>query len=43
MADPLPYKRILLKISGEGLMGSAGYGLDNDTVSKLAFWRKAGE
>jgi len=36
MADPLPYTRILLKISGEGLMGSASYGLDNETVRKLA-------
>jgi uridylate kinase len=36
MAEPLPYRRLLLKISGEGLMGQSGYGLDNDTVAKLA-------
>jgi uridylate kinase len=36
MADPLPYKRVLLKISGEGLMGASGYGLDSETVAKLA-------
>ncbi len=36
MADPLPYKRIMLKISGEGLMGAAGHGLDSETVTKLA-------
>src|SRR5688572_18370760 len=36
MADPLPYQRILLKISGEGLMGPTGYGLHNETVIKLA-------
>jgi uridylate kinase len=36
MPQPLPYKRILMKVSGEGLMGSREYGLDNDTVAKLA-------
>ena len=36
MADPLPYKRILLKISGEGLMGTSGTGIDKQTVVKLA-------
>ena len=30
------YKRILLKLSGEALMGSKGYGIDNDVVSELA-------
>ena len=25
---PSPYKRILLKLSGEALMGDAGYGID---------------
>jgi len=33
---PLPYKRILLKVSGEGLMGPGEYGLHNETVAKLA-------
>ena len=30
------YKRVLLKISGEALMGSREYGLDTDTVSAIA-------
>ena len=30
------YKRVLLKISGEALMGSGQYGLDMDTVSRIA-------
>ena len=36
MPEPLPYKRILLKVSGEGLMGPREYGLHQDTVQKLA-------
>ncbi len=36
MAKNLPYKRVLLKISGEGLMGPAEYGLHGETVLKLA-------
>ena len=31
-----PYKRILLKVSGEVLMGSQPYGIDLDTVGRLA-------
>jgi uridylate kinase len=30
------YKRVLLKISGEALMGSREYGLDTDTVNAIA-------
>lgn len=30
------YRRLLLKLSGEALMGSAGYGIDPDVVSRLA-------
>ncbi len=30
------FKRILLKISGEALMGSGRYGIDNDTVDRIA-------
>ncbi len=30
------YKRVLLKISGEALMGDAGYGLNPPTVQKIA-------
>jgi uridylate kinase len=30
------YKRVLLKISGEALMGPGQYGIDNDTVDRIA-------
>ena len=30
------YKRVLLKISGEALMGDQGYGLHPPTVSRIA-------
>ena len=30
------YKRILLKLSGESLMGSNGYGIDLETTHKIA-------
>ncbi len=33
---PLRYKRLLLKLSGEALMGKAGYGIDVDVVERLA-------
>ena len=36
MADPLEYRRILLKLSGEALMGDRDYGLDPDTVERIA-------
>lgn len=32
----LPYKRVLLKISGEALMGSQAYGIDTGVVSRIA-------
>lgn len=32
----MPYKRILLKLSGEALQGAAGYGLDPDTLMDVA-------
>src|SRR5438270_10180974 len=36
-ADRTPrYKRILLKLSGEGLMGEQGYGIEADTVAAIA-------
>ena len=35
MTAPL-YKRVLLKLSGEALMGSRDYGLDNQTVKNIA-------
>ncbi len=31
-----PYKRILLKLSGEALMGTAGYGIDPQTIGDIA-------
>ncbi len=34
-AAPAP-RRVLLKLSGEALMGKRDYGLDNDTVSRIA-------
>lgn len=35
--EPQPkYKRVLLKISGEALMGPKEFGLDNETVSRIA-------
>ncbi|MBI4182618.1 MAG: UMP kinase [Proteobacteria bacterium] len=36
MADQPNYRRVLLKISGEGLMGRVEYGLDNDTIKRIA-------
>ena len=30
------YKRILLKISGEAMMGDKGYGIDSSTVDFIA-------
>lgn len=30
------YKRVLLKISGEALMGTKEFGLDPDTVARIA-------
>lgn len=32
----LQYKRILLKLSGEALMGQRAYGIDQDTVARIA-------
>jgi uridylate kinase len=36
MTSPLKYRRLLLKLSGEALMGSAGYGTDMAVVLRLA-------
>ncbi len=36
MPEPASNKRVLLKVSGEALMGRREYGLDTDTVSKIA-------
>jgi uridylate kinase len=36
MADQPHYKRVLLKVSGEALMGRRDYGLDTETVNAIA-------
>jgi uridylate kinase len=36
MSDALRYKRVLLKVSGEALMGSGQYGIDLTTVDQIA-------
>ena len=36
MADSLLYQRILLKISGEGLMGSQEFGLESGAMERIA-------
>jgi uridylate kinase len=41
LANGLKYRRVLLKLSGEGLMGKAGYGIDMPTVMGLAAAIKA--
>ena len=35
-APPTMYRRVLLKISGEALMGDQGYGLHPPTVDRIA-------
>ena len=37
------YRRTLLKVSGEALMGSASYGIDTDTVIQVALQIKAAQ
>src|ERR1700722_19685818 len=36
MTGPLKYGRILLKISGEALMGDQGFGIKPDVIGKVA-------
>ncbi len=36
MTKPLPYRRVMLKISGEALMGDQGYGLHPPTLQRIA-------
>ncbi|MEE8141269.1 MAG: uridine monophosphate kinase, partial [Alphaproteobacteria bacterium] len=36
MSDDAPYRRILLKLSGEALMGRQDYGLESDMVAQIA-------
>lgn len=40
-AAAMPYKRIMLKVSGEALMGDGTYGIDIDTVTRIASEIKA--
>ena len=35
-AAPLPYRRIVLKLSGEALAGAQGYGIDPDVLARIA-------
>ncbi|MDX8406317.1 MAG: UMP kinase [Mariprofundus sp.] len=35
-SDQGPYKRVLVKLSGEVLMGATAYGIDNGTIDRLA-------
>src|SRR6202046_1194554 len=41
MSEKPPYKRVLLKVSGEALMGDREYGLDSETVERVAAEVKA--
>jgi len=36
MSDTAPYRRVLLKLSGEALMGDQDYGLEPETLQRLA-------
>jgi len=36
MAEKAAFRRVLLKLSGEALMGEKAFGLDNDTVGRIA-------
>ena len=38
MITPPAYKRVLLKVSGEALMGQRDYGLDNGMIAAIAQW-----
>jgi uridylate kinase len=36
MADPAPFKRVCLKLSGEALMGPEGYGISLEVLGRIA-------
>ena len=38
---PLKFRRVLLKLSGEGLLGKQQYGIDPETVDRIASEIKA--
>jgi uridylate kinase len=42
MTDTLRYQRVLLKVSGEALMGGRSYGIDLETVDQIAMDVKEG-
>jgi len=35
-AHPAAYRRVLLKVSGEALAGARGYGIDPETIGRIA-------
>jgi len=35
MSNQLKYKNVLLKVSGEAMMGDTGFGIDRDTVNRI--------
>jgi len=40
MADPIPYKRVLLKLSGETLLGKESFGIDQNACLEVAAYLK---
>ena len=42
MSSKLKYQKVLLKVSGEALMGDTGFGIDPETVSRICADIKAG-
>ena len=44
-SSPTRYKRVVLKLSGEALMGKRDYGLDTETVNAIAaeVWKASGK
>ena len=36
MKSPLRYKRVLLKVSGEALLGSQSFGIDDNVLGRIA-------
>ena len=36
MTTPINYKRVLLKLSGEALMGDLDYGIDAEMLKRVA-------
>ena len=36
LPQPAPFRRVLLKLSGEALMGDQAYGIDQERIESLA-------